>query len=258
MDFKNFIMKLPIKQKYISLLLNIINNNSDKYTDRQIESEYKRLGDITIRKYIIWEDIKISYEDFIKIISKKFKLSESQIVTYIAFVEDILDKNTKVGVGYGIIYILLNSINIDRDKKQNNLEDEITFKINLLENIYEKKNKNSNSNNKFFNFLNYVNAKIYLDDALKNNRYTFEDIKEINIEKDMFKDEIVINLEVFLTYLYNNILNLHKDENFILETISKYPGYGIFLIQRIYKKYINSSFVPEKVPDTKFENIVLI
>ncbi len=258
MDFKLFIIKLPLKEKYLSILTNKLTNNSKN--SNKINN-YTKKGKITITKYIVWTENKLSYEDFIENISENLKIDELQLLNYIGQVEDILDKNTKVGVGYGIIYNFLQSF--DKNKKQNLLRDEIIKKLEILKKVYEKRNKKTDEDmNKFYNFLDYINAQIYLNEALENNRYTFEDISDIkDIEKEFFKDEIVINLEVFLTFLYKNVLKVEKvekDENFILETIGKYPGYGIFLIQRIYRKYIDKDFEPEKKPDGNFDHIVVI
>jgi hypothetical protein len=256
MNFNTFIKKLPLKEKYISLLLKDIEENK-KY--KKENEKYTQKGKITIQKYIIWSENKSSYEDFIQHLSKNLKIDEVKLLMYIGKIEDMLDKNTKVGVGYGIIYNFLESFNNDEEGKL--LKDEVNKKLALLEKIYEKRNKKSVGMNKFFNFLDYINAQIYLNDTLKEDRYTFEDIRDIkdkDIEKEFFKDEIVINLEVFLSYLYKNVLQVEKNENFILETISKYPGYGIFLIQRIYRKYIDTDFEIEKKPDNQYEDIVVI
>ena len=265
MNFNTLIKKLPLKEKYISLLLKIIEENKDKKVekaekDEKDKKEFLEKGKITIQKYIIWSENKSSYEDFIQHLSKNLKIDEVKLLMYIGKIEDMLDKNTKVGVGYGIIYNFLESFNDDEQGKL--LKDEVNKKLALLEKIYEKRNKKSVGMNKFFNFLDYINAQIYLNDTLKEDRYTFEDIRDIkDIEKEFFKDEIVVNLEVFLTYLYKNVLKvekIEKDENFILETISKYPGYGIFLIQRIYRKYIDTDFEIEKKTDNQYEDIVVI
>jgi hypothetical protein len=261
MNFNTLIKKLPLKEKYISLLLKIIEENKDKKAEKaekaeKDKKEFLEKGKITIQKYIIWSENKSSYEDFIQHLSKNLKIDEVKLLMYIGKIEDMLDKNTKVGVGYGIIYNFLESFNNDEEGKL--LKDEVNKKLALLEKVYQKKVNKSVGIEKFYKFLDYINAQIYLNDTLKEDRYTLKDIKDINIEKDLFKDEIVINAEVFLTYLYKNILKIDKDENFILETIEKYPGYVVFLIQRIYRKYIDKDFEPEKYPDKKFEHIVVI
>lgn len=173
-------------------------------------------------------------------------------LTYLGYLEYILDRNIKPGVGYGIVYEILNDMN-----DQINIENQISEKRRELYEYYIIQNKNDNEND-FYKFLNYVNADTYLSDMIKNERYTENDVKSINIQKDFFKDDIIININVFLPYLYKNILKTEKDEKFLEKIIIKYADAYILLIERIYKKYIKEDFIIIKEPDSYFENITVL
>lgn len=139
-------------------------------------------------------------------------------------------------------------------KKKSNKKDLLNLEIENKENEflkYYKKHKN------FDNFLRYINSRIYLYDAKRSSRYTIKDISEIKI-KDMFKDEILINVEVFLMYLYNEYLNISKTQNEIDTLISKYNTWNYVLIERIYKKHIDENFNVKNINDLNLENITFV
>lgn len=136
-DFKNFVYKLlqtgRMKDKYINLLLNN-DSNLELYRDALYsENDYEpyyTLGKVTIQKFLLWyflsnlEDNKIYNIDFIieknirKIgslfvnffMEKDNKKVQNQLFCFIAITEYLLDTNTVVGVGYGIVYNILSKI----------------------------------------------------------------------------------------------------------------------------------------------------
>jgi hypothetical protein len=232
---EDLIKKFP---KYENILIEqfdqkILNKNFDRF---------EKLGKINVEKYIISTRLNVKYSDFIK--NKDINIS------YIGYLEYILDKNINPGVGYGVVYEILKDIST--------IENQIFEKQRSLKNYYESINDKYDNENDFYTFLNYVNADIYLSDILDNDKYTSEDIKDINIQKDFFKNDIVININVFLPYLYKNILKVDKDKKFLEDIIIKYTGAYILLLERIYKKYINEDFIVIKEPDSHFENVIIL
>jgi hypothetical protein len=240
---EDLIKKFP---KYENILIEqfdqkILNKNFDRF---------EKFGKINVEKYIISTRLNVKYSDFLK--------NKDINVSYIGYLEYILDKNINPGVGYGVVYDILNDKVTNKQSGDNDIKNQIFEKQRSLKNYYESINDKYDNENDFYTFLNYVNADIYLSDILDNDRYTTEDVKDINIQKDFFKNDIVLNINVFLQYLYKNILKVEKDDDFLENIINKYTGAYILLLERIYKKYINDDFEVIKEPDSYFENIIII
>ncbi len=221
--------------------LKILNKNFDNF---------EKLGKINVEKYLISSTSNEKYSDFLKNIDIN--------LSYLGYLEYILDKNIRPGVGYGVIYEILNEKVTNKQSVDKNIKNQIFEKQRKLKEHYDSISNKYGNEKDFYTFLKYVNADIYLSDMLVDDRYTSEDIKDIDINKDFFKNDIVININVFLQYLYKNILKVEKDDEFLENIINKYTGAYILLLERIYKKYIKEDFMVIKEPDSYFENIVIL
>ncbi len=136
-NFKKFVYKLlktgRMKDKYINLLLDNDSNlklyHDALYSENDYEPYYI-LGKVTLQKFLLWhflsnlEDEKIYDIDFIIeknikkfgsefanfFMEKNNKKIQNQLFCFIAITEHLLDSNTVVGVGYGIVYNILSKI----------------------------------------------------------------------------------------------------------------------------------------------------
>lgn len=166
-NFKKFVYKLlqtgKMKDKYINLLLNNESNlelyKNALYAENEYEPYYI-FGKVTVQKFLLWhflsnlEDKKIYDIDFvieknIKKLGSDFanfftekdnKKIQNQLFCFIAITEYLLDENTVVGVGYGIVYNILSNIikNIHDLSVTYDINNTVILNNNIYSNEYGK------------------------------------------------------------------------------------------------------------------------
>ena len=162
---EELIKKIP---KYNIIL---IEQFDQKFLNKNFDN-FKNLGKINVEKYLISSRTNENYSEFLK--NRDINLS------YLGYLEYILDKNIRPGVGYGVTYEILNEKVTSKQSIENNIKNQIFEKQKKLKEYYDSISNKYENEKDFYTFLKYVNADIYLSDMLNDDRYTSEDIKDID------------------------------------------------------------------------------
>ena len=116
---------------------------------------------------------------------------------------------------------------------------EIKNKLALLEKIHH---------DTYGTFMPYIGIKLYLLEMDESDKYTAEDVKDVNLTK-LFDESQIFEAESTLKAIYNYI-GESKTDTEIAKLIEKYSKDGIlwWLFQMVYHKKINPEHVMQKDP----------
>ena len=108
----------------------------------------------------------------------------------------------------------------------------------------------------YIKFWAYIASRLYIKNMIKEDKYTVDDLKTYDLKKDLKSKEIVLDAIGALTEFYR-LYEPNKGSKEINDIVTKYKTWYSVLLQRLYKKYIDSNFEVDK-DQNSYPDIVIL
>jgi hypothetical protein len=107
----------------------------------------------------------------------------------------------------------------------------------------------------FYSFMKFFGIELYLENMIKEDRYNVEDIADLNINRMIDTEELVIDCRDTLSRIYDVYTPESIKIDNIENNINKYYYNLVGMFQIVYKKYVNSN---HKIDPSAYSDIVVV